>query len=101
MARVLSQRAMNKLISPLRPVQDAVEDKANEIGSKAEARLAAHRETGAHRIEIKKNLNEKYGYLDREVSLVGPAPQSVEFGHINHKDGQWVEGLYIIHGAVD
>lgn len=95
MARVIGQKAMNKIIAPLDEVQDAVEDGAKTLAAKANARLAGHRRTGDHHIDIDRIRNVKYGYLDRYVSLKGSAPMSVEFGHINHRGG-YVQGLYIM-----
>lgn len=93
--RFIGQKAMNKKISPLDEVQDAVEDAAKRLAAVASAKLAAHRRTGDHHIDIDRILNEKYGYLDRYVSLKGTAPMSVEFGHRNHRGG-YVQGLYIM-----
>lgn len=94
-SRFIGQKAMNKIISPLDEVQDAVESAAKKLAKVAEGRLAAHRRTGDHHIAIDRILNVKYGYLDRYVSLKGSAPMSVEFGHRNHRGG-YVHGLYIM-----
>jgi hypothetical protein len=93
--RFIGQKAMNKIISPLDEVQDAVEDAAVRLAAVARGRLAAHRKTGDHHITIDRIRNVKYGFLDRYVSLKGTAPMSVEFGHRNHRGG-YVHGLYIM-----
>ncbi len=93
--RFIGQKAMNKILAPLDPVQDAVEAAAKRLARVAEGRLAAHRKTGDHHITIDRIRNVKYGYLDRYVSLKGSAPMSVEFGHRNHRGG-YVHGLYIM-----
>lgn len=95
MPRLIGQKAMNKIISPLDEVQDAVEDLANRLAAVARARLAGHRRTGDHHITVDRIRNVKYGYLDRYVSMKGSAPLSVEFGHRNHRGG-YVHGLYIM-----
>lgn len=97
--RLIGDKAMNKVVAPLDNVQAAVESTGHAIGAKAEQRLAGHRDSGAHQIEVEKNLDVKYGSLDMEISLVGPAPLSVEFGHIHNFTGEYVEGLYIVTGA--
>lgn len=96
MARVIGQKAMNKIIAPLPEVQAEVRSAANSLGRRANARLAPHRRTGDHHIVVERVQNAKYGFLDYYVSLVGSAPISVEFGHRNNRGGGWVQGLYIM-----
>jgi hypothetical protein len=93
--RLIGQKAMNKIISQQPEVQDEVKSQAKRLGAIAKSALAGHYNTGDHKIEIKKNLHKKYGFLDYEISLVGSAPLSVEFGHMNHRGG-YVHGLYIL-----
>lgn len=94
--RLIGQKAMNKIIAAQPEVQRAVRTHAKRLGKIAEGALAGHRRTGDHHIEVKKNMSIKYGFLDYEVSMVGSAPMSVEFGHLNHRGGGYVHGLYII-----
>jgi len=94
--RLIGQRAMNKVISQQPEVLRAVKSHANRLGRIAHSALAGHYNTGDHKIEIKKNMSVKYGFLDYEISLVGSAPMSVEFGHRNHRGGGYVHGLYIL-----
>jgi hypothetical protein len=95
--KLISKKAMNKTVAPLRPVQDEVESAANRLARAATARLAPHKKSApGHHVKVEKILNVKYGFLDYYVSLVGPAPLSVEFGHRHNNSGRWVQGLYIL-----
>lgn len=93
--RLIGQKAMNKIISQQPEVQREVRSQALRLGAIAKSALAGHYNTGDHKIEIKKNTKIKYGFLDYEISMVGSAPMSVEFGHMNHRGG-YVHGLYIL-----
>jgi hypothetical protein len=93
--RLIGRKAMNKIIAPQSEVQAEVRKQAHRLGRIAEARLAAHRKTGDHKIVIEKRTSMKYGFLDYLISLEGSAPLSVEFGHRNHRGG-YVQGLYIM-----
>jgi len=93
--RLIGQKAMNKIISQQPEVQSEVRSQANRLGNVAKAALAGHYNTGDHKIEIKKNMSVKYGFLDYEIAMTGSAPMSVEFGHMNHRGG-YVHGLYIL-----
>ena len=88
--------AMNIVISGLEGVQGAVYSRAQRIGGKAEAILAAHRyppdDTQAE-IEVTR------GDVDSYVSLVDEAAMSIEYGHRDHRSGKFVPGLYIIRRA--
>ena len=95
--RLIGQKAMNYVVSGIDEVKDAVDSEAREIGRRAEARLASHRETGNARIEV--DTSGK----DALVSLVDRAALSIEFGHyvVNQygPTGKHVPGLYIVTGA--
>jgi len=82
-------------------VQAAVVDTGIEIEYKAKVNLARTRDEGRHHIEGDRPLNTKFGTLDYMVSLVGPAPKSVEFGHFIHNAAwpRYVAGKYIIMRA--
>lgn len=96
---LIGRKPINKIVSADDKVQRAVGRNARLIKGRAEALLAGHRQTGEHQIEMQKNYDEDYGYLDYEISLVGEAALSVEFGHIHNFSGRWVNGLYIITRA--
>lgn len=92
------------VVAHLEGVVLAVEAQGVEIHNKAARLLAEHRDDGDsehHRIESEKHLDKKYGPLDYEISLVGPAPMSLEFGHFLHNAAfpRYVVGLYILHRA--
>lgn len=79
-------------------VAAAVEAKTFEILLAAEGLFASHDHPGGHRIEVEK------GKTDGFVSLVGPAPLSVEFGHFEGDeqfgdDRRFVKGLHILSRA--
>jgi hypothetical protein len=94
MIQLLNEKQMNKKISHLRGVRDAVHDHAKEIGRIAEGRLAPHRKTGSARIEVSR------GTVDSFVSLVDEAALSIEFGHYlgsesRGLDRHFVRGLHL------
>jgi hypothetical protein len=96
--QLIGQTAMNHVISHLGGVKDAVKDEAQEIGHRADARLAAHRYSGAA------DVNVTSGGVDSFVNLEDPAALSIEFGHwvkgkYETETPKYVPGLYIITGA--
>lgn len=84
-------------------VQREVLKQGKLIEAKATGLLAQHRDTGDHYIEGRKQHDRKYGELDYDIALVGPAPLSVEFGHwliyYGTPTHQYIHGLYILHRA--
>lgn len=84
-------------------VQREVLKQGKKIEAEATSILEQHRDTGEHHIEGHKRYGKKYGELDYEVALVGPAPMSVEFGHwlvyFGTPTHQYIQGLYILHRA--
>lgn len=95
---VMRSRDLSKHLSMEPTVQQALRASSMRILMKAEALLAMHRDDGDHSIEYQRLKNEQYGHIDHYVSMVGPAPVSVEFGHVA-ENGRWVQGLYIITRA--
>jgi uncharacterized protein DUF5403 len=80
-------------------VQKAVHAAADEIGARARALLAAHRQTGNASIKV------DHSGIDSEVILDDPASLSIEFGRggFTRKDGQYVgpaEGLHILARSI-
>ena len=96
----LSQHEFNKKLSVMDEVQEALESVARQIYTAAYRDLAAHRKTGEHKIEISKERNQKYGYIDWVVSMTGENSVSVEFGHWTRNGTTYVRGLYIITNAM-
>jgi len=94
---LISDKAMNRVVSKLEPVQRAVWDETQAIGTRARANLTAHRQTGNAKIET------EFGKTDGLVSLVDPSgnAKAIEFGHFLHsaKFPRYVVGLYIITKA--
>jgi hypothetical protein len=98
MARLISQKAMNRVVSHLDEVKSEVAEKALEVGLRAEARLAGHRRTGRAQVTVTQ------GDVDAFVNLEDPAVLSIEFGHMvkgkfETDVPKYVPGLYIITGA--
>lgn len=98
MVRLISQKAMNRVVSHLPEVVDRVADEAKQVGGRAEARLAAHRHSG------NAEVNVTHGDVDSFVNLEDPAVLSIEFGHLvkgkfETDKPKHVPGLYIITGA--
>lgn len=97
---------MNRIVANLDGVRAAVAAEAEEIGARAEARLALHRQDGNARIEVKKTRGAGFSKTDWFVSLVdsdnaksrGNA-KAIEFGHFHNFSGKYIPGLYIITGA--
>lgn len=109
---LINQRAMNRKVSKLPGVKRAVDFQANQIGARAAVRLAEHRDEGNARIEVRTRFPGKYGKIDALVTLVdlphmradgsysrGNA-MAIEFGHIHNFSGEYIEGLYVLTGAV-
>lgn len=96
--KLIYQKAMSKHLSMDDKVQRALQKHAESIEAIANHLLSIHRKTGAHKITIGKVKSQEFGHIDRYVSLEGPAPISVEFGH-RAENGRWVQGLYIITRA--
>ena len=86
-AQIVAQQP--EVVAAVRKVRD-------EVAETAEALFASHDRPGRHEITTQ---DEK---IDSLVSLDGPAPAAVEFGHwagkgANHR---FVEGLHILGRAV-
>ncbi|WP_181022307.1 DUF5403 family protein [Mycobacterium avium] len=101
MAKLISRKALNSIVSHLEGVRVEVHHEAKEVGRVAEGRLAGHRKTGEHEVTVTQ------GEVDSFVNLEGEHPESVEFGHWvrgkyeNPEKPKFVPGLYIITGAAD
>lgn len=93
--QMMRQRQLNKVLSVDGKVKNAVRQHANKAGRRARQVLAAHRETGAAKIEVEQLPKNKYGHIDWLVSLVDPAAMSIEFGHMS-RSGNYVPGIYAI-----
>ena len=98
---LMPDHGMNGTVARERNVQREVMVQAERLGQRATARLRAHRKTGAAKIEVRHHLRGQYGDIDSDVSLVDPnAAYAIEFGHVNHRDGEWVDGIYALTGAI-
>jgi len=91
--------AFERRLAASRGVQAVVHATANEIGARAKALLAAHRQTGNASIKV------DHSGIDSEVILDDPASLSIEYGRggYTRKDGTYVgpaEGLHILGRAI-
>lgn len=109
MARLYYSRSgLNKVISHMDGVRDAVHDEAKDIGRKAESNLAAARaSTRWHKIYGPDHLTRitvTQGTVDSYANLEAPGPEAIEFGHapsgvFEGTDTRAPAGLYILTGA--
>ena len=95
---LLDDETMNTVVSHIDGVVGSVASEAEEIGARAEARLAPHTKSGAHHITV------THGEVDSFANLEGPAAADVEFGHwvkgkYETDPPKFAHGLYIISGA--
>lgn len=93
-------RKVNRIVSHLKGVQNAVHSEGRQIADRADAIFAAHDRPGRHEI-----VGEEAG-IDYLVSIEGPVPHVIEFGREGYttKDGHQVgpmEGLRILGRAVE
>lgn len=96
--RLISDRAMNTVISHEDGVKAAVQAEAEDIAREAKGNLARHRDTGNASISVTD------GDVDAFVNLDDPAALSIEFGHFvkgkyERDTPKYVPGLYILTGA--
>lgn len=97
--RLKAKTWINGTTARLGQVQQALDAAAHVIEAKANVRLAAHRsfkDPLHHTIGVGKDKNVAYGSIDYLVYIEGPAPVSMELGHLDKKTKKKVEGLYIL-----
>lgn len=92
---VVLYRNLERTIAHMPGVRAAVRENAEQLATKAKARLAAHRLTGQTHIEVTS------GRVDSFVAMVGVGAVSIEYGRaaFTRPDGRYVgamQGLYII-----
>lgn len=87
---------IDRIMARDKGVRAAVRGKRDQVAGIAEGLFASHDNPGGHEITTSN------GRVDAFVSLEGPAPLSVEFGHWQEtKNGrEFVEGLHILGRAV-
>lgn len=98
-----TDKAMNRRVSHLKPVQEALDTLADDVHGRAEAALATHRKSGRTKVE-KKRVKDRYKKIDWEIALVGKNAVAIEFGHqpsgiFEDTDTEHPKGLYILHKA--
>lgn len=95
MARIYSEKVMNRIVSHLPGVHDELGDTARRVQRSAKRRLVAHKQTG------KADVTLTEGDVDWLVNLEDQAALSIEFGHYTRtKDGYvYVQGLYVLSRA--
>lgn len=104
--RLKGEKYINGAVARVDDVQDAVVSEGRKIEAKATALLASHRDNADarhHSISGGKNYDEKYGHLDYEITMSGPAPMSLEFGHMlvlfGKPTARYIQGLHILYRA--
>jgi hypothetical protein len=75
-------------------VKAAVRVERDKVAGIARGLFASHDNPGGHEITTQDD------HLDALVSLEGPAPMSVEFGHWTPDHKKHVEGLHILGRAI-
>jgi len=100
--RMYADKTVHTIVSHLAGVRGSVVENAEEIKERAEARLALTRD---HSNSTNHEVTMTHGTkaVDAFVNLEGPAPLSVEFGHMYHGElggePKFVPGKYIVMGA--
>lgn len=104
--RLKGDKYIHGAVARVDDVQDAIVREGRQIEAKATALLSAHMDnTDAqhHSISGGRNIDAKYGTLDYEITMSGPAPMSLEFGHMLVYFGKptmkFVRGLHILYRA--
>jgi hypothetical protein len=92
---LIPQRDISKHLAKDDKVQAHLKAHAQKITARARGLLAQHRDTGSHSIKYEGHTTDNFGHIDHYVVMDGPAPVSVEFGHMA-ENGRWVMGLYIL-----
>lgn len=86
---------MHHRLVRMAPVTSELRSSASEVRERAQANLAARRDTGEHRITANK------GRIDWYINLEGPGALSLEVGHHNTWSGEFVEGTRILRNALN
>ncbi|SUA04008.1 Uncharacterised protein [Mycolicibacterium fortuitum] len=81
MARLYSEKVMNRIVAQLPGVHDELGDTARRVRHSATRRLETHFHSGDARVTLTE------GDVDWFVNLDDKAAMSIEFGH-------WVKGKY-------
>lgn len=101
MVKLKPKKTINGVTARLPEVQGVVLEAGKAIETLATMYLASHRnnkDSRHHEVGSGRNRNVKYGSIDYEIYITGPAPVSMELGH-QAKDGSHVRGLYILGRA--
>ncbi|UZJ26627.1 DUF5403 family protein [Rhodococcus antarcticus] len=89
-------RKLTKLIALHETVQKRLDTIALEKGVQAQAKLDAHKVTGAARIDVEQGRVDRYVVLNDERGL--SAALSIEYGRDADSEGRGaMRGLYILH----
>ncbi|WP_363094360.1 DUF5403 family protein [Pseudonocardia sp. 73-21] len=94
--RLYSDKVINRIVSRDPGVRSAVKRNAEQIGTRAEAALAAIADTGDSKIVVTHGRTDSYVSLDD--SRGDYAALSIEYGH-TAPNGRWVDGAYVLHRA--
>jgi len=90
--RLGGQKKFNRMVMNMAGVQRKITQVTRQLEGQSRARLAAHRKSGDHGIEV---IHDRH---TRIISLFSRtkegAPMSIQFGH--YAWGKWVKGLKIL-----
>lgn len=98
--KLKGKKFINTVVSGTDEVQNKVKIETEVIASKAMFNLARHWDNSDAEHHW---IDTSYGSRDGYVSLIGPAPMSLEFGHMlvffGKPTAQYIQGLHILYRA--
>ena len=92
--KINGNRGINWYVARHVDVAKGVDAVAGPIYARAKAKHAVHRRTGASYVGIDWNATDAIIFLDDERGL--DQAFAIEFGHIDPKSGEWVEGIHAL-----
>lgn len=99
---MFSDKEVNTIVANLPGVVNAVHNAANEMGRRAETKLAAHHHDGYTKIEVEiEGVDATVSVVDTDHRTSNvPSSAAIEYGH-DTKSGKHVPGLHLITGGKD
>lgn len=98
--KLKGKKFINNVVSGTDEVQTRIKIETEVIAGKADAILAMHRDNSDAEHHW---IDTSYGDKDGYVSLNGPAPMSLEFGHMlvffGKPTAKYIQGLHILYKA--
>ena len=90
---LVTEPRLNEIVVNKPPIGRKTHSVAKSVGAKAEAVLAGHRRTGAAKIEVKRGTKRVDAFVTLSDESGDRAAAAIEFGHINNRTGNFVQGL--------